>query len=123
MLYQTQHSVIADKVTLERGEDLTFPSHIHNSFEIIIATEGEMEVTVVGKKYTILGNECILVFPNQIHEIKTEKYSKHMILIFSPQLVRAFSKRFEISRFWRNYFSRTAIAKPISVSKSVVPTW
>ena len=88
-----------------RGEDLTFPSHIHNSFEIIIATEGEMEVTVVGKKYTILGNECILVFPNQIHEIKTEKYSKHIILIFSPQLVRAFSKRFEMQIPKNNKFN------------------
>lgn len=95
MLYQTQHSIIGDKVTLESGSDLNFPNHIHNSFEIIIASDGEMEVTVANKKYTVLGNECVLVFPNQIHEIKTESYAKHVILIFSPQLVRAFSKKFE----------------------------
>lgn len=95
MLYQTQHSIIADKVTRENGNNLTFPSHIHNSFEIIIATDGEMEVIVACNKYKISGNECVIVFPNQIHEIKTEKYAEHTILIFSPQLVRAFSKKFE----------------------------
>ena len=95
MLYQAQHSIIADKVTLESGINLNFPTHIHNSFEIIIATSGEMEITVAGKSYIISGNECVLVFPNQLHEIKTERYAEHAILIFSPQLVRAFSKKFE----------------------------
>lgn len=95
MLYQTQHSIINDKATLEAGNDLSFPDHIHNSFEIIIATEGEMTVTVLGNEYKISGNECVLVFPYQLHEIKTESHAKHAILIFSPQLVRAFSKKIE----------------------------
>lgn len=95
MLYQTQHSVTAEKVTLESGSDLNFPTHIHNSFEIVIAKKGVIEVTVAGKKYKALGNECVLVFPNQLHEIKAEEHAEHLILIFSPQLVRAFSKRFE----------------------------
>ncbi|MBQ7225583.1 MAG: helix-turn-helix transcriptional regulator [Clostridia bacterium] len=95
MLYQTQHSVLGDKATLESGSDLSFPIHIHNSFEVIIATEGEIEVTVGGNKYIAAGNRCVLVFPNQLHEIETPRHSKHAILIFSPQLVRAFSKRFE----------------------------
>lgn len=95
MLYQTQHSITTDKVTLEAGNDLNFPDHIHNSFEIIIATEGEMEVTVLGNKHIVRGNECVLVFPYQLHQIKTESHAKHAILIFSPQLVRAFSKKIE----------------------------
>ena len=95
MLYQAQHSIIADKVTLEAGSDLVFPTHIHNSFEIIIATQGKIEITVASKKYTVSNNECVLVFPNQLHEIKAETHAKHAILIFSPQLVRAFSKKVE----------------------------
>ena len=95
MLYQTQHSVLAEKVTLERGIDLNFPTHIHNSFEIVIAKKGVIELTVAGKKYKASGNECVLVFPNQLHEIKAEAFAEHVILIFSPQLVRAFSKTFE----------------------------
>lgn len=95
MLYQTQHSVIANEVTLESGTDLSFPSHIHNSFEIIIATEGEIEVIVSGTKYIAKENECVLVFPNQLHEIKAAKHAKHAILIFSPHLVKAYSNIFD----------------------------
>ncbi len=95
MLYQTQHSVRADNVTLERGSDLNFPTHIHSSFEIIVATSGEMEINVSGNQYTLKEGESVLIFPNQIHEIKTVKSSSHMICIFSPQLVRAYSKIFE----------------------------
>jgi len=93
MLYQAQHSIIADKVTLEVGSELNFPTHIHNSFEMIIATEGEMEVTVAESKYTVRGNDCVLVFPNQLHEIKAKDCAKHIILIFSSHLVRAFYKK------------------------------
>lgn len=95
MLYQTQHSITTDKVTLEAGNDLNFPDHIHNSFEIIIAMEGEMEVTVLGNKHIVRGNECVLVFPYHLHQIKTENHAKHAILIFSPHLVRAFTKKIE----------------------------
>jgi AraC-like DNA-binding protein/quercetin dioxygenase-like cupin family protein len=95
MLYQAQHSTTTDKVTLEAGSDLVFPTHIHSSFEIIIATQGEIEITVGSNKYTISNNECVLVFPNQLHEIKATSHANHAILIFSPYLVRAFTKKVE----------------------------
>lgn len=95
MLYQTQHSVRADNITLERGENLNFPAHIHGSFELIVVTSGEMKVTVSGNQYILNTGECALVFPNQIHEIKTDNSSSHMLCIFSPQLVRAYSKIYE----------------------------
>ncbi len=95
MLYQTQHSLIADKATLESGSDLNFPAHIHNSFEMIIAKSGKIEITVGKNKYTAFENECVLVFPNQLHEIKAINHAEHTILIFSPHLVRAFSNNFE----------------------------
>ena len=93
MFYQKGHSIIANEVTVEKGTNLNFSAHIHNSFEIIIATSGKMEATVTGKKYIISGNECVFVFPNQLHEIKTEIYSEYVVLIFSPQLVMTFTKK------------------------------
>lgn len=95
MLYQAQHSTIANKVTFESGIDLVFPTHIHNSFEIIVAIQGEIEITISNNKYTISNNECVLVFPNQLHEIKAKPHARHAILIFSPQLVREFCKKTE----------------------------
>lgn len=95
MLYQAQHSTITDKVTFESGIDLVFPTHIHNSFEIIIAIQGEIEITILNNKYTISNNECVLVFPNQFHEIKAKPHARHAILIFSPLLVKEFCKKTE----------------------------
>ncbi len=116
MLYQTQHSILPDKATLESGSDLNFPTHIHNSFEIIIAPAGEMEVTVAANKYTVSGNEGVLVFPNQLHEIKTPSHAEHIILIFSPQLVKSFGGRFEnfvpkSNKFYLNDFYIDKISK------------
>lgn len=95
MFYQKGHSIIANEVTVEKGSNLNFSAHIHNSFEIIIATSGKMEATVAGKKYIISGNECVFVFPNQLHEIKTKIHSEYLVLIFSPQLVMTYTKKVE----------------------------
>lgn len=95
MLYQTQHSIRADKITIERGSNLSFPAHIHSSFELIITMSGEMEITVSDNHYTLKQGECVLIFPNQIHEIQTKSSSEHLICIFSTHLVRAYSKIFE----------------------------
>ncbi len=95
MLYEIHHSALSDSATLKIGSDLNFPTHIHDCFELIIATSGEMEISVGENKHTICGNECVLVFPNQLHTIKTHHHSKHSILIFSQQLVKAFSRNYE----------------------------
>ena len=95
MFYQKGHSIIANEVTVEKGINLNFSAHIHNSFEVIIAISGSMEATVAGKKYIISENECVFVFPNQLHEIKTEIQSEYVVLIFSPQLVMTFTKKIE----------------------------
>ena len=95
MLYQTQHSMKADVVTIEKGNNLNFPAHIHSSLEIIMIDEGEMILTVGKNKLTLEKGECALIFPNQIHEFKTPKSSKHTLCIFPTQLVRAYAKIFE----------------------------
>jgi len=95
MLYETKHSVRGDHISIERGRNLNFPTHIHSSFEIIIAKEGEMKITISDRQYIVREGEGVLVFPNQLHEIKTEKSACHIICIFSPQLVRAYSKVFD----------------------------
>ena len=97
MLYQAQFSLQSDSATLKFGSNINFPPHIHNSFELIIATSGELEIVIKEKTYIASGNECVLVFPNQLHEIKTPHHSEHAIIIFPPQIVRAFSKNCEDS--------------------------
>lgn len=95
MLYEIHHSTLSNEAVLWRNTNLNFPAHIHNSFELIIAAKGESEVIVGEKKYTVCGNECVLVFPNQLHQTKSNENSELAILIFPQQLVKAFSQSYE----------------------------
>ncbi len=94
MFYQSENSLHGDLIKLESGCDFSFPTHLHSSFELITVTEGSMAVTVDKKQYHLTPGEALLVFPNQPHSLQTEAHSKHLVCIFSPQLIRAFSATF-----------------------------
>ncbi len=94
MFYQTHTSLISDGVKLENGIDFSFPMHLHSSFEFIVVTEGEMVVTVDANDYVLREADALLVFPNQVHELKTKEHSCHFLCIFSPTLVQAYSRQY-----------------------------
>ena len=91
MLYQSDNSLDSDLLKVEEGRNLIFPPHLHSSFELITVTEGEMLVTVDGERFSLVPGKAVLVFPNQLHALHTERESCHAICIFSEQLVRAYS--------------------------------
>ncbi len=92
MLYESKNLLDSDEIKIEWGENFDFPTHLHGSFEFITVTEGEMTVTVEGKSYPVTRGNGVLVFPDQPHSFKTEVHSRHYLCIFSPELVRAYSK-------------------------------
>lgn len=90
MLYQFIHSGTAQNYCKEYGENFNFPMHLHQSFEFITVLEGKMNVLVNEKKYEIEPGEGILVFPNQLHSLES-KNSRHMLVIFPAELVKAYA--------------------------------
>lgn len=92
MLYQYEHFGKAEYFCKETGVDFSFLTHMHSSFELIIILSGSMEITVGSNVYTVNANEAVLVFPHQIHSLKSEK-SEHMLYIFSPDIIKAFSAK------------------------------
>ena len=92
MFYEAKNLLKADGLKIEQGKDLSFPTHLHGSFEFITVTEGELKVIVDSKCYVLTKGKALLIFPNQTHEFITEKHSSHYLCIFSPELVRAYSK-------------------------------
>ena len=93
MFYEFRHPIEPDYFTVSKGENLTFPAHLHHCFELIIVTSGEMSVTVGGKEYELKPGMAVMIFPNQIHSIGTKTRSEHIIAIFSPTLVSFYSSR------------------------------
>lgn len=92
VFYQYHSSLASEGLKLENGIDFSFPMHLHSDFEFIMVTEGEMEVVVDGKEYVLSQEQALLVFPNQLHELKTKEHSCHFLCIFSHNVVKAYSK-------------------------------
>ena len=91
MIYESNNSLYADLCKFEENSNFSFPMHLHDSFEFITVTDGEMKVTVESECYTLHRGEGVLVFPNQVHSLSTEESSSHFLCIFSPKLVHAYS--------------------------------
>lgn len=92
MFYEFNHLGSPDYAKIENGVNFNFPMHLHQCFEVIIAVAGEMQVTVDKTVSTLKKGEALLIFPNQIHSLKS-KESEHLLCIFSPSLVSAFSSK------------------------------
>lgn len=89
MFYQNKHFGTAEYFIKEYGENFSFPVHLHNSFEFITIISGEMTVRIDDDSYTLKSGESLLVLPNQLHSLQSGR-SKHMLCIFSPELVKAY---------------------------------
>ena len=89
MFYQLEHIGAAGSLKREEGENFSYPSHLHQCFELILLKEGEMTVEVDGASYRMEKGSALLIFPNQIHSMASE-HSRHTLFIFSQDTVRAF---------------------------------
>ena len=85
MFYQNQHFGISEYFCKETGENFSFPSHMHHSFELIVILEGKMSVTVAETDYELSSGEGVLIFPEQIHSLKSKRASTAW-LFFHPIL-------------------------------------
>lgn len=90
MFYQFNHLGSPEYLKVEQGKNFSFPLHLHQCFEIISLISGEMNITVDSKNYLLKKGEALLVFPNQIHSLESVN-SEHILSIFSPSLVKAYS--------------------------------
>ena len=90
MLYQFEHFGISEYFCKEYGENFSFPLHLHNSFEFVTITDGSMVITIDDKEYVLEKGDSVFIFPNQLHSFQS-RGSKHMLCIFSPELVKAYA--------------------------------
>lgn len=92
MFYEFKHLGSPDYLKVEKNANFSFPAHLHQCFEIIVLRSGEMTVTVDRQTFTIREAEALLIFPNQIHTLESTE-SEHILCIFSPRLVQAYSAK------------------------------
>lgn len=93
MFYESKHSLEPEYCRTESGSDFSYPPHIHSCFEVIVITEGEMEVTVGDSTRLLKKGEAAFIFPNLIHGMRTPEKSSHRLIIFSGKLINHYSKK------------------------------
>ncbi len=87
MFFELQHSGKADEFFYIEGCDMDFPAHIHRSFEFFMTTDGAAEVTVDGRAHLLTKGRAALIFPYCVHSYRPHPHSRHVMCIFSPELV------------------------------------
>lgn len=89
MFYEFRNIGDAEYVRVDTENNMNYPNHLHQSFEIMFVTDGTMYVTVDKNEYPLKKGDAIFVFPNQVHSLRSEK-SEHITFVFSPLLVNAY---------------------------------
>lgn len=92
MFYELTHSLNPSDLQFSEGNRLFFPSHLHGSFEFIMITDGECNITVDKKCYHVTPGKAVLVFPNQVHSMESTDSNAYFCWIFSSGYVKAFSE-------------------------------
>ena len=80
-------------------ESLTYPEHLHRSFELIICKQGYCVLNINQTSYTLTEGDVALILPFQTHFIETPLESMLDILIFSPEYTDDFYARTEQMAF------------------------
>lgn len=74
----------------QRHHNVSCPTHLHYSMEIVCVTGGTVLMEVSGKMRAITAGEATLVFPFEPHSFETPERSECFVLLFSPELVEDF---------------------------------
>lgn len=67
----------------KEGGLFSFPLHLHKSFELILVTEGKMEVQIGERLYAVGAGEAALIFPGRPHGYSILEQGKCRMAIFS----------------------------------------
>ena len=95
IIYEQERSNKNHYVYHQSDTNLTFPIHMHNSYEFITVLAGEIEIVIEDKTYTLEQDDCTLIMPNKAHSYSTPDFSQTHISIFSVDYVSDFYKKTE----------------------------
>ena len=104
MFFEIQHSKNDAEFSHNYMDNITYPLHIHRSFEFFAQIKGTTQVVIDEKKYELNEGESVLIFPFQTHSYTTITKGKCLISIFSSDVVATYSKNKATLIPTNNYF-------------------
>ena len=67
-------------------------NHIHKSYEIIYAIDGDIEVSARGRTERVSTNSFAIILPNEVHEVRSDDGARFWIGIYSEDYIHEFTK-------------------------------
>ncbi len=95
IFYESIHGMDADYFKVKGEKNFSYPLHLHRCFEVILVLEGQMQITVEEKAYSANENDVILIKPHQIHALQATSACRHVLCIFSPELIGSAADLFQ----------------------------
>ncbi len=92
--YEARHGIGANYFTIEENRDFSFPLHMHRCYELVYMLEGEMTVRIEKESYRLRAGDMIFIKPNRVHSFEEPSDSRHILCVFSPELIAAVSEQF-----------------------------
>lgn len=72
----------------------TFSSHLHRHIELIFVLNGTIHIRIDHAEYDLHEGDNVIIFPNQLHEIKTPDNSRIFLSIFDNDICPQYSNLF-----------------------------
>ena len=123
MIHQTNNTFGGKIADAYLYRNVTWLSHFHRSFELLIAVEGESRVTVENQEYSLTAGDFVIVFPYQSHSFTVSgERSGLYILVFSGSLIPGFvqtaqnrvpeNAKFSVRPFEWEFLTHTLLSVP-----------
>lgn len=96
--------------------NINYAPHLHRQIELLTVLEGQLTVTVEQTSYELHPGQGVIVFPNQIHSLKTPCSSKILLVIFEADFCHGFRQQFQKGVPQQNDFSLKELSPHSSVA-------
>lgn len=118
MIYQKFSDRLKYDIRLYDGIDFAIP-HFHSSAELIYVENGEIEVFINGKAYSVSARRFVLILPNRLHYFKNNGKARFWVHLFQKSNAPEFflkiaNKRldspiFECSEYDVDFYKKTCL--------------
>jgi YesN/AraC family two-component response regulator len=92
--YESYRDLTDNQVLIDRFSCVSYPTHIHNSFELLFITKGMINVTVNNVKEIAECGSVAFISPNDMHSYNTPDYSEGIVMFFQEHFITEISAIF-----------------------------
>lgn len=83
-----------DNAVVTLRNELEWGAHLHSDIEIVHMIEGFCESYIDGEKYELKAGDCMIVFPNRVHNFKKGVGDIADVIIVSPEALPEYKNIF-----------------------------